>query len=66
MENYKSSFPFIVGQEYEFNVYGYKLTGKYLSMIADKVVKIEVVFDETESTDVGCTANVDESFLIRS
>jgi len=33
-------------------------------MITKNVIKIEVIYDETEATETGCTANVAESFLI--
>ncbi len=51
-------------QELEFNVNGTKVTGKYLSMIAENVIQIEVTFDESEVTEVGCSANVHQSFLV--
>ena len=59
MENFKE------GQELEFEVYGNQVKGKYLSMIEEKVIKIEVTYDSSEVTEVGCTANVHQSFLVR-
>jgi len=58
MENLKK------GQELEFEVYGNKIKGKYLSMIKEKVIKIEVTYDSSGVTDIGCTANVHQSFLV--
>lgn len=52
-------------QELEFNVNGIQLKGKYLSTIAESVIKIEVTYDESEVTEVGATANVHQSFLVR-
>jgi hypothetical protein len=34
-------------------------------MIAEKVIKIEVTYDESEVTEVGATGNVHQSFLVR-
>jgi hypothetical protein len=59
MENFKE------GQELEFDVYGTQIKGKYLSMIDEKVIKIEVTYDSSEVTEVGCTLNVHQSFLVR-
>jgi hypothetical protein len=59
MENFKE------GQELEFDVYGTQVKGKYLSMIEEKIIKIEVTYDSSEVTEVGCTSNVHQSFLVR-
>ncbi len=53
------------GQELEFEIYGTQLKGEYLSMIEEKVIKIKVTYDSSEVTDIGCTANVHQSFLVR-
>lgn len=59
MENFKE------GQELEFDIYGTNVKGKFVSMIDEKVIKIEVTYDSTEVTEVGCTSNVHKSFLVR-
>lgn len=58
MENFEK------GQELEFEIYGNQVKGKFLSFIAERVIKIEVTYDSTEVTEVGCTANVHQSFLV--
>ena len=58
MEKYK------VGQELEFDVYGNQVKGKFISMLNDKVITIEVTYDSLENTEIGCTANVNESFIL--
>lgn len=50
-------------EELEFNVYGFKAKGLFIHL-KDRVFKIKVTYDETEVTDLGCTANVHQSFLI--
>lgn len=56
---------FIVGQELEFDVYGTQIKGTYLEMTEEKVIKIEVTYDSSEVTEVGCTANVHQTFLVQ-
>lgn len=56
---------FTEGQELEFDVYGYKVKGTYISMIDKRVLKIKVTYDESEVTPIGCTANVNQSFIVK-
>lgn len=57
---------FKAGQELSFNVYGNEIKGKYICMLDDnRAVKIEVTYDDMEITDIGCTANVELSFLVK-
>ena len=55
---------FEVGDELEFYVYGTNIKGKFIGMIEPKVIKIEVTYDSSEVTDIGCTTNCHESFLV--
>jgi len=55
---------FNVGDELEFYIYGNSIKGKFLGYIEPKVIKIEVTFDSSEVTDIGCTVNCHESFLV--
>lgn len=55
---------FKVGQELSFNVYGNEVKGKYICMLNERTVNIEVTYDDLEVTDIGCTANVNLSFLV--
>jgi len=59
MENFKQ------GQELDFDVYGTKIKGKYLSMIKKKTMKIEVIYDSSEVVEVGCSTNIHQSFLVQ-
>lgn len=51
------------GQELKFNVYGNILKGNFVSYLNEKTVTIRVTYDDYSVTDIGCTANVDISFL---
>lgn len=60
MESFKE------GQELEFNVYGNKIKGKFLSFVSDDVIKIEVTFDSLlGASEIGCTSDINQSFLVK-
>lgn len=56
---------FTAGQELSFNVYGNEIKGKYVCMLDERTIKIEVTYDNSEVTDIGCTANVNLAFLVK-
>lgn len=57
------NYNFEKGQELHFNIYGSILEGKFLSMIDESNIEIEVTFDEDNVSKIGCSENVNISFL---
>lgn len=56
---------FKIGDELCFNIYDDIVKGKYLSMLDDNNIKIELTYDSSENSDIGSTCNVHKSFLTK-
>ncbi len=54
------------GQKLEFNIYGSKLIGKYISMINEEVIKVEVLSSASLIHDLGGVASVNIAFLVEN
>jgi len=51
-------------QQLEFCIGGDQIKGKYISMIENKVIKIEITYDSFELKEIGSTCNIHQSFLL--
>lgn len=54
------------GQELEFNIYGSKLVGKYISMLNDEIVRVKVLSSAELVHDLGGIASVNVAFLVNN
>ena len=54
---------YTTGEKLTFDVYGHKITGKFVSIV-DKVITVETIEDQTGVSDPGENTKVHESFMV--